>query len=306
MFNPFQPLQRLEAQLFTRMPEHFRRARKTRWSEYNLQGREIECFLEGPCFDRAGNLYVVDIPFGRVFRIDPAGGWTLAAEYDGWPNGMKFHRDGRAFIADYRRGLMALDPATGAVSPLLEDAYSEGFKGMNDLHLASSGDVYFTDQGQTGIADPSGRVYRYRADGTLDRLAGNCPSPNGITLDLQERQVFVALTRSQQIWRLPLMADGQVSKAGVAIQLSGGAGPDGVEADMEGGLVVCHPGVGIWRFDAAFLPTHLISAAGARVLTNLAFGGENLDVLYATDSLNGEIVRAKVPFRGKKLFGLAG
>jgi len=51
-------------------------------------------FLEGPFFDRAGNLYVTDIPHGRIFRIDAVGRWTLVAEYDGWPNGTAFHRDG--------------------------------------------------------------------------------------------------------------------------------------------------------------------------------------------------------------------
>ena len=60
----------------------------------------------------------------------------------------------------------------------------------------------------------------------------NAPSPNGITVNNSENQVYVAITRSQQIWRLPLMADNSVSKSGVAIQLSGGhAGPDGLEMD---------------------------------------------------------------------------
>ena len=36
------------------------------------------------------------------------------------------------------------------------------------------------------------------------------------------------------------MADGSVSKTGVAVQLSGGAaGPDGIEMDAENGLLVC-------------------------------------------------------------------
>jgi hypothetical protein len=34
-----------------------------------------------PAFDRAGNLYVTDIPFGRIFRVDAGGGFTLVAEY---------------------------------------------------------------------------------------------------------------------------------------------------------------------------------------------------------------------------------
>ncbi len=72
----------------------------------------------------------MDIPFGRVFRISTRGERELVSEYDGWPNGLKLHKDGRFFIADYKRGLIVLDPRTGKVEPLLETAYSEGFKGL--------------------------------------------------------------------------------------------------------------------------------------------------------------------------------
>jgi gluconolactonase len=305
MLNPFKPPELIEAEPFLAMPGQFRVKGRTAWSDPNRQGAEVDSFLEGPAFDRAGNLYVVDIPFGRIFRISTRNEWELVTRYDGWPNGMKLHRDGRLFIADYRRGLMALDPRSGQVEPVLETAYSESFKGLNDLHFASNGDLYFTDQGQTGIADPTGRVFRLRADGRLDRLAGNVPSPNGITLNSRNSQVYVAVTRAQQIWRLPLMADGQPSKTGVAIQLSGGhAGPDGIEMDAEDGLVVCHLGVGVWRFDANGLPTHLVHADGHRLLTNVAFGGPDRKTLYITDSLNGEILTARMPVAGKVLFGL--
>lgn len=50
-----------------------------------------------------------------MFRVTPEGEWTQIAEYDGWPNGLKIHRDGRIFIADCKRGLMQLDPDSGAV-----------------------------------------------------------------------------------------------------------------------------------------------------------------------------------------------
>ena len=264
----------------------------------------MDSFLEGPSFDRKGNLWCVDIPFGRIFRIDPKGNWELVVEYDGWPNGLKIHRDGRIFIADYRRGLMLLDPKSGKIKPLLETAFSEGFKGLNDLHFADNGDLYFTDQGQTGIADPSGRVYRLRAGGELQRLVANAPSPNGITLNAKNTQVYVAITRAQQIWRLPLMAGGTPSKTGVAIQLSGGhAGPDGIEMDAEDGLAVCHLGVGIWRFDSNCLPTHLVHAGKHhRLMTNIAYGGAKRSTLFITDSMNGEILTAEMPVAGKKMF----
>jgi len=306
MLNPFKQPELIKAQTFMSMPQKFRRKTRTTWSDPNRQGAEVDSFLEGPSFDRAGNLYFVDIPFGRVFRITARGEWELVIQYDGWPNGLKLHQDGRFFIADYRLGLMALNAGAGTVTPLLETAYSEGFKGLNDLHFASNGDLFFTDQGQTGIADPTGRVFRLRTNGALDRLASNVPSPNGITINTKNNQVYVAVTRAQQIWRLPLMADGQPSKTGVAIQLSGGhAGPDGIEVDAEDGLVVCHLGLGVWRFDANCLPTHLVHADGHRLMTNIAFGGPDRKTLYITDSLNGEILTARMPVVGKVMFGLS-
>ena len=303
MLNPFQEIKKIEVRRFTSLPAGFRRKRRTAWSEPNRQGAALDSFLEGPSFDRQGNLWCVDIPFGRIFMINAKGEWTLAAQYDGWPNGLKIHKDGSIYIADYRKGLLKLDSKTGKVEPILATAFSEGFKGLNDLHFADNGDLYFTDQGQSGIADPSGRVWRLRASGELQRLVQNAPSPNGVTLNAKNSQVYVAMTRSQQIWRLPLMPGGTPSKTGVAIQLSGGhAGPDGIEMDAEDGLVVCHLGVGIWRFDANCLPTHLVRAGkGHRLMTNVAFRGRTL---YITDSLNGEILTAEMPVAGKKMFSM--
>ncbi|MFP3500352.1 SMP-30/gluconolactonase/LRE family protein, partial [Pseudomonas sp. SIMBA_059] len=77
----------------------------------------------------------------------------LVCQYDGWPNGLKIHQDGRIFITDYKRGIMLLDPQTGAIEALLDSAGSEGFKGVNDLVFAPNGDLFFTDQGQTGLQD---------------------------------------------------------------------------------------------------------------------------------------------------------
>jgi hypothetical protein len=63
----------IETTVFTRLPKEFRKPRRTAWSDANRQGREVDSFLEGPSFDRNGDLYVTDIPYGRVFRISPQG-----------------------------------------------------------------------------------------------------------------------------------------------------------------------------------------------------------------------------------------
>ena len=145
MLNPFKPLQLVKAELFSSMPGKFRKKSRTGWSDPNRQNAEVECFLEGPAFDRQGNLFIVDTPFGRIFRIDPKGEWDLVIQYEGWPNGMKFHKDGRLFIADYRKGILTLDTRSAKLETVLETAYSEGFKGCNDLHFTSTGDLYFTE-----------------------------------------------------------------------------------------------------------------------------------------------------------------
>ena len=74
--------------------------------------------------------------------------------------------------------------------------------------------------------------------------------------------------------------------------------------DADNGLVVCHLGVGVRRFDANCLPTHLVHADEHRLLTNVAFGGSDLKTVYLTDSLNGDILTARLPVAGKLLFGL--
>lgn len=292
---------------FSSMPAQFRRAGEhTAWADANRGGAAIDSFLEGPAFDRAGNLYVVDIPFGRVFRISPAREWTLVVEYDGWPNGLRIARDGRIFIADYRQGLVHLDPATGEVGAVLSHRNTEGFKGLNDLTIASNGDILFTDQGQTGLHDPTGRVYRLRADDRLELLLSNVPSPNGIVLDADEKVLYVAATRGNCIWRGPVMPDGTLSKVGNFFQLYGPTGPDGLTMDAAGNLAIAHPGSGsVWLVDPHGEPVGRVKGPAGCFITNLAYGydadGQANDWLYMTDSNNGVVLRAKMPARGRTL-----
>jgi gluconolactonase len=63
------PPRLIETRVFSAMPDHFRRKGvRTDWADANRPGQPIDCFIEGPSFDADGNLYVVDIPFGRIFR----------------------------------------------------------------------------------------------------------------------------------------------------------------------------------------------------------------------------------------------
>ena len=292
-----------EMEVFTQMPARWRRTgERSAWADANRAGQPTDSFLEGPVFDAAGNLFVCDIPFGRIFRIDPKGAWDLVAEWDGEPNGMKFLNPQELIVADYRNGLVVCDLRTGAVRPHLARRNSERFKGVNDLVFDRAGNLYFSDQGQTGMHDPTGRLYRLRPGGQLEMLLSNVPSPNGVALSPDERVLFLAVTRGNQVWRVPLMDDGSVTKVSPFFTSYGPSGPDGLAVDEAGRLIVANPGLGYaWVLNHRAEPELVLRSPTGSSLTNLAFGGPDRKTLYATESVTGSILRATLEHAGLPL-----
>jgi gluconolactonase len=285
----------IKTEIFSAMPDEFRRKVRTEWADANRPGVATDSFIEGPSFDADGNLYIVDIPFGRIFKITPDAEWSLVVEYEGWPNGLKIGSDGRILVADYSHGIMELDAKGGRMKPLLTSRNSESFRGCNDLHIAKNGDIYFTDQGQTGLHDPTGRVYRLSTSGRLDCLIDTGISPNGLVLDPAEAVLFVAMTRDNAVWRMPFMKDGSVSKVGRFCTLFGPSGPDGMTMDSAGRLFVAHASLGhVFVFAPNGELIARIKSCAGPTCTNVAIGGNNHDRLFITESATGSILVADI------------
>jgi gluconolactonase len=289
----YAPPKSIEATVWARLPPELRSAPADNdWVRGQPPGFPAVAFLEGPSFDRDANLWCVDIANGRILKVDAKGEFSVVTQYDGWPNGLKIHRDGRVFIADYKHGIMVLDPETKRVKPFLERANVERFKGVNDLFFASNGDLYFTDQGLTGLHDPTGRLFRVTPEGKVTCLLTNIPSPNGLVMNLEETQVLLAVTRG-----------GGVAKVGIFVQLSGGMGPDGLALDSEGGLLIAHVGLGsIWVMSPSGEPVYRIRSPQGHLTTNMAFGGADNKQLYITESSWGSILRADLDVAGRPMF----
>lgn len=295
---------RKTAEIFARLPDELRKKeRGGEWFSHQPAMGNHHSVLEGLSFDAEGNLYCVDIPWGRIFRIDPKGNFTVVAEYDGWPNGLRIHKDGRIFVADHKYGIVTLDPDTGKITPFLERVRLEHLKAVNDLYFAENGDLYFTDQGLTGLHDPSGKVFRVKPDGHVDLVLDKIPSPNGLVLSLDERVLYLAVTRANAIWRIPFSDDGSVAKVGNFIQMTGGGGPDGLSLDEAGNLVVCQIGLGaLWLFNPQGEPILRVDAGTGRQVTNVAFGGPHRRTAFFTECDAGVILKTEMPHAGKRMF----
>jgi gluconolactonase len=290
------PPKEIPARVLTRMPDRFRRLERTEWADANRAGEPVDCFLEGPCYDAHGRLHVVDIPYGRIFRIEADGNWTLVAEYPGWPNGLKVQPDGVLLAADYRHGLVRIYPDTGATSAVLQTVMSESFKGLNDLTLHADESILFTDQGQTGLQDPTGRVWRLHKDGRLDKLIGTGPSPNGLVLNTAQTHLYVAMTRSCEVWRFLLRADAVVAKAQCFARVPAGlVGPDGLAMDTADRLYISNPGHGcVWVIDPFGVPLYRVQSSSGRMTTNCALTPDERS-LVITESETGSILIAEIP-----------
>lgn len=101
--NFYPPPPTITASLYVRVPDVIRcKDRDSEWrGGFSRAFQNI--FLEGPVYTSSGHLYVVDIPYGRILSISPTKEVTVAAEWDGEPNGLAVDPEGKIAIADYKQ-----------------------------------------------------------------------------------------------------------------------------------------------------------------------------------------------------------
>ena len=97
---------------------------------------------------------------GRIVILAPATGSTeIFADTGGKPLGVEFGPDGRLYVADAYRGLLAIDPA-GVVSVLADrDEHGDPLLYVDDLDVAADGAVFFSDASSKFGAEASGGTY---------------------------------------------------------------------------------------------------------------------------------------------------
>lgn len=284
----------LKAEPFAHLPQALHaQGEPTEWERVTRPGMKLHSFLEGPDFDDAGNLWLVDVPNGRLFRIAPDGAWDLAFSYAGEPHGLAHLGDGVFAMTDYRQGVLRFDSRTSTLDMLCRSVNSEAFRGLGDIARAPDGSLWFSDPGRTSLSDPTGRLFRLRpGKAAPDLVLNNIPYPNGIAFGAGGKQAYVAATRANAVWRLMAeWPDPLHPMVGVHIQLSGGLGPDGLAVNADGLLAVAQAQAGrVYIFDALGDPLARVDTPGGLWTTAVKFDPTGR-WLYITEAQGGTVYR---------------
>ncbi|KZL22140.1 Lactonase drp35 [Pseudovibrio axinellae] len=216
----------------------------SKWAQMTRPGMQMHSFLEGAFFDDEENLWLCDVPYGRVFKVSPLGTWQLMHHIDGELHSMRIAPDGRLIAVDYRHGLIELT-SYDRFTVLSAGYGSEEFLGLSDMCFGSDGTLWFTDSGRTSLSDPAGRLFCLPVGGSVQLVADCVPYSNGVCLSPDGAWVYVAATRANQVLKLSsnLPKTGK-PMVGTYLQLSGGLGPDGLATNAKGLLAVAQAQAG--------------------------------------------------------------
>jgi gluconolactonase len=281
---------------FTQLPAEMRHSGEpSRWAKMTRPGQSMHSFIEGAFFTNDGALWLTDVPYGRIFRVDPDGTWRIAYHYEGEPHSMRFDTDGRPMIVDYSLGLIKLGEASEVET--VAGSRDHKFMGLSDMCFAPDGSLWFTDSGRTSLSDPSGRVYVRRPNGNIRLVLSNVPYSNGIAISHDGSIVYVAATRANQVWQFSAtLPDDGPPMVGVFQHLSGGLGPDGLAVNTKGWHAVAQAQAGrAYVFDALGDPLAVVHLPEGLWTTSVAFHPASPTKLIITEAQFGVVYVAVIP-----------
>ena len=258
--------------------------------------------IEGPAVDGQGNLYVVN--FGKPGTIGKlAAGASQSELFAVLPEGsignaIRFDREGRMFVADYKKhNIFLVSPDGKEVETWF---HSDDFNQPNDLTIAADGTIYASDP---HWKKREGQVWRIAksAGGNVvgEKMTANrkMSTTNGIDLSPDGKTLYVGESDTREIWAYRI--DGTRLLSPRLVKRFADFDIDGLRTDTSGNLYVAR----ILKGTIAVL-----TSAGrllreielkAEEPTNLAFGGLDGKTVFVTQRQGGfvESFRADRPGR---------
>ncbi len=204
--------------------------------------------------DQQGNIYVGMAFTGEIRRLTPQGEATTFANLpspgeNGFMTGLAFDRSGDLYVA-----MASFDPETHGIWRVSQDgSVVKRFASLdttglpNGVDFDSGGNLYVANStgGQVWKIDQQGNVAFWSADPLLQGIIPSV-SPlgfpigaNGVALDAEENNLYVANFEFGRIVRIPVNPDGSAGNAQVFVEDKATLeGADGITFDNEGNLFV--------------------------------------------------------------------
>ena len=228
-------------------------------------------------------LYFVDSLGCRVFRCTADGGEVRTWEVPSEVGAVALREDRDTLLLALRDGFHVLNLTTGGTEPLVNPEPDRPANRLNDGAVDPAG-RFVAGSMDTGESDPTGALWRLDPDHSVHRLDGGiicsngpCWSPDGGTFYFADSFTGTRVAYDYDV------ATGSVSNKRTFVEVeSDGGAPDGACVDEEGYL---------WSatvFDGRVIRYAPDGSVDREIrmpvvkITNVAFGGPNLDRLYVT------------------------
>jgi gluconolactonase len=234
-------------------------------------------FTEGPAVNAKGEVFFNDVPAGKTYRVGLDGEVSVFLPDTQKGDGQAFGPDGRLYaVAGGSEQILAWN-ADGKSTVV-----ADGFRG-NDLVVRHDGGLYVTNPGWNGT-DPS-KVWYISPQGDKKVVDTGLKFSNGLTLSPDQSLLYVADSRSHCVYSYQIQPDGSLAAKQRYFHLhvpdtADDSGADGMRVDRDGRLYVATR-LGVQVCDQAGRVNAIIPTPNGK-LSNLCFGGEKYDVLFAT------------------------
>jgi lactonase len=253
--------------------------------------------LEGPAFERNGNLLFCDVSGGRVLRLTPDKRVSTVVKLNGLsPGGLAIHKDGRIFIA-----AMNLPKRTGSILTVKSDGTgmqtivpaTAGYM-PNDLVFDAHGGLYFSDF--RGIStEPKGGAYYVSPDfKAITPVVPHLAMANGIALSPDGKELWITEFSRNLLHRIELAGPTTITPIGTAIPYHFiGPAPDSMRADSDGNVYVAMYGQArVLAFNKNGIPIGQVLLPGRDQghnlqSTNMALKPGTNDLYVVTNDGNG-------------------
>jgi sugar lactone lactonase YvrE/enterochelin esterase-like enzyme len=257
--------------------------------DWQLVGENYK-FTEGPAANAKGEVFFDDGQSSKIWRVGLDGKLSEFVSDSRGVYGQGFGPDGRLYAASTTdQKIVAYDTAGKAT------VIAEGIRG-NDLVVAHNGNIYVTDP--RGY-EPQSNIWLIKPSGEKKVVDTGLRFSNGITLSPDQTLVYVAEMRSHWVYSYQIQPDGTLANKQRYYWLhvpdtADDSGADGMRVDRDGRLYVATR-MGIQVCDQAGRVNAIIPTPNGRI-TNLGFGGENSDTLFAT--CGDKVYKRKLKVRG--------